>query len=387
MPTNMNWRIRLGDTLTGIVLPIGLVGLLTGMLWVGGVGYYPKIFVWLVALPALLLVAVRPGTLYALSESPVLAAITLFAIYILVSLLWATPEDDIESLIRRPLMVLVMFLAIHEVGIRHPLRFRQLVYLSSVMALVGALYTLGRFALEGMPGRLSGYGALYNPLLVSHVFGFFAALWIGRYLAEERPFAPLPLLAIIVCGALLLATGSRTPLVALAATVLWLVLVLPNRKSAAFVGGAALLGAVAINVWPEILLQRGVSYRPQIWSDALRQIAQHPWFGHGFNSPMAIQLPDFPHPFREPHNLTLSVIYDLGAMGGLMWLGIYGVALTGAWRWRNVPDVAWFSAPVVYGLFAGMTEGGAFLSRPKEHWFLVWIPISDGHRAGATEVR
>jgi O-antigen ligase len=72
----------------------------------------------------------------------------------------------------------------------------------------------------------------------------------------------------------------------------------------------------------------------------------------------------------------LSVIYDLGAIGGLIWLGIYGVALAGAWRRRHVPDVAWFSAPVVYGLFAGTTEGGAFLSRPKEHWFLVWIPLA-----------
>jgi len=23
-----------------------------------------------------------------------------------------------------------------------------------------------------------------------------------------------------------------------------------------------------------------------------------------------------------------------------------------------------------------MTEGGSFMSRPKEHWFLIWIPIA-----------
>jgi O-antigen ligase len=108
----------------------------------------------------------------------------------------------------------------------------------------------------------------------------------------------------------------------------------------------------------------------------LRQIAVHPWFGHGFNTPVLIQLPDIAYPFHEPHNLTLAVFYALGAIGGSLWLLLYGVALVGAWRHRDTPDVVWFSAPVVYGLFAGMTEGGAFLSRPKEHWFLIWIPLA-----------
>jgi len=34
------------------------------------------------------------------------------------------------------------------------------------------------------------------------------------------------------------------------------------------------------------------------------------------------------------------------------------------------------SAAVVSGLVAGLTEGISYLSRPKEHWFLIWIPLS-----------
>jgi hypothetical protein len=30
----------------------------------------------------------------------------------------------------------------------------------------------------------------------------------------------------------------------------------------------------------------------------------------------------------------------------------------------------------VYGIGAGLTEGGGILSRPKEHWFLLWIPLA-----------
>lgn len=30
----------------------------------------------------------------------------------------------------------------------------------------------------------------------------------------------------------------------------------------------------------------------------------------------------------------------------------------------------------MFGLAAGLTEGNAFLPRPKEHWFLIWIPMA-----------
>jgi hypothetical protein len=31
---------------------------------------------------------------------------------------------------------------------------------------------------------------------------------------------------------------------------------------------------------------------------------------------------------------------------------------------------------VVFGFVAGLTEGSAFFSRPKEQWFLIWIPLA-----------
>jgi O-antigen ligase len=376
MLADKSWKVRICTLIVGGILPFGLFCLLTGLLWVGEGGRYHKVFLWLIAFPTLILLLVNHDTFRSIIRSPVLAVYLIFAGYILLSLFWASPEDSVGSLVRRPFLVLILFVAINEVGHRNPDLLRRVVYLSALGGLLGALYFLGRFLLEGASGRLFGYGALYNPLLVSHVFGFFAALWIGRYFSEERMFSPVSLFAIIGCGALLLATGSRTPLVALVASVLWVSVLVPNRKSFYCLGGFFLILALAVVFWPEILTQRGASYRPEIWSDALRQIAERPWFGHGFDTPMIIQLADIPYPFHEPHNLTLSVIYDLGAIGGGLWLLLYGVALAGAWRYRKSADVIWFSVPVVYGLFAGMTEGGSFLSRPKEHWFLVWIPLA-----------
>lgn len=59
-----------------------------------------------------------------------------------------------------------------------------------------------------------------------------------------------------------------------------------------------------------------------------------------------------------------------------MWLAIYLYSFVSAWRMRGSGLVLVSSTLLVYGFVAGMTEGGSFMSRPKEHWFLIWIPIA-----------
>jgi O-antigen ligase len=359
-----------------VLLPVGLLALLTGMFWIGRHGLYPKIHLYLITLPTVLLVLLRPTCVADLVKSPIFCVALAFFGLVLSSLLWAQPESTVLSLMRRPLMIGLIFLATHQVAANVPRRFELVLIAALSLSTCFAIYTLGRFVLEGGGARLSGYGALYNPLLVSHVFGFFAALGLGYYFADKRLLAPAPLMAFVSLGAILIATGSRTPLVAIAATLFWMTALTSNRKALLVLSAVVAVGTLSCVVWPEVFTQRGFSYRPQIWAEALRQIREAPWFGHGFDTPMQIKLDDFDHAFPEPHNLTLSVMYDLGVVGLLAWLALYGVALYFAWARRARPVVMAVSATVVYGLFAGMTEGGAFLSRPKEHWFVVWIPLA-----------
>jgi O-antigen ligase len=369
-------RNSVTESMAGIILPCGLVMLLTGMFWVGAHSLFPKIYSFGVALPTLVLILAQPTIVRSVLRSPTIALFLTFSVFLLISLAWASPEVSGASLATRPFLVLLLFIAIREVGLRYPDRFDRAIQVSVAIAVLSAIYTLARFVMEGAVGRLSGYGALYNPLLVSHVFGFFAALCAGFYFSDRRLFLPLPLIATLLLAVLLLATGSRTPLMAFTATLLWLAMLRLDRKAVICVGILIGIGVVVIALWPDILLQRGASYRPQIWTEALRQIAENPWFGHGFNTPIYIQLSDIGYPFREPHNLVLAVIYSVGIIGGAIWLLMYGVALGSAWRARGQAGIIVYSAPVVYGFVAGLTEGGAFLSRPKEHWFLIWIPLA-----------
>lgn len=57
-------------------------------------------------------------------------------------------------------------------------------------------------------------------------------------------------------------------------------------------------------------------------------------------------------------------------------MAIYALAFGFSWKNRKSPAVLLASTWLVFGLAAGLTEGNAFLPRPKEHWFLIWIPMA-----------
>jgi len=370
------WRDRVGAGLSDNVFPIGLFIVLTGMLWIGRHALYSKLFYWFLLLPALLRIAVQARSLRPMFDSRIVVATVAFACYMSSTLLWAAASDDAVSLLTRPIFVIILFYSVFELGRRRPEILRQVIKISALVATVAATLTLARFGMEGANGRLAGYGALFNPLLVSHVFGFFVAIWFGFYYSTDKLFEPISLFSILLCAVLLVATGSRTPLVAMVATIAWLSVLAPNRNAACVLGALLPLGAAIGFFAPDLVMQRGLSYRPEIWTDVLRQISERVWFGHGYGAPLKIQLDGVSYPFSDPHNLTLAVFYAGGIVGLALWMALYGVALAEAWRLRQNKWVLVCSAAVIYGLAAGMTEGGSFFSRPKEHWFLIWIPLA-----------
>lgn len=359
-----------------ITLPLGVFSLLTGLFWIGDHGVFSKLFYWLMALPALLLVVISPKSIAAMVKARILVVCLPFVIYMAATVFWSEGDESAMELIKRPLYVLLLFYSVFDFGRRRFDMLAKTVKLSAVFAVLAALFSIGDYLIDGGTGRLRGYGALRNPLLVSHVFGFYLALWTGVYFGERKLFEPRSLLAVLILIVLLLATGSRTPLVATVAATIWLSVLSADRKGGIATGVLTIAGALIWLRFPEMLTQRGLSYRTDIWADVTRQIGERLWFGHGFSTPLSIWVEGLRMTFSDPHNLTLSVLYAGGLVGGALWLSLYAVALRESWRWRRDKWVQAFSATVVYGFAAGLTEGGSFLSRPKEHWFLIWIPLA-----------
>lgn len=378
MQTRQNaWGIQAQNMLTHWLLPSGLLCLLVGLTLLKDYSAYHKVFYLLIAAPALLALILTPRILRPLLTNPIILAFLLFSGWSLLSLLWNTTDTATTSLAKRPLYIFLLFAGCALICQRDTTRLTQTLHLSALAILPIALYSLADFAQSWTPNsRLIGTGALRNPLLSSHLFGFFCAYWLARSLTVSNRSAALALLPTLILGITLLATGSRTPIVAMALAGAWLCLTSWNHRAlglAAF-GFAILIGI--LEFIPETLTNRGLSARPELWKLTFELIQQHPWIGHGLNSHPSLYIKSLDTVFREPHSFSLGVLYYTGCTGLAIWLFMHAYALWRCWLQRHSAQFATAGALLVYGLGAGLTEGGGILSRPKEHWFLIWIPLA-----------
>lgn len=378
--TSSHWRVRISDGLIRHVLPLGWLALLTGLFWIWERPLYPKLYYALIAAPTLIALLLQPALLKGLLRNPLIATALLFTSYTALTLAWSDTDNSHASLGKRPIYVLMLFMGAGFLAIKYSHKLFATLKFAAVIATLCSLISLAHYLYTHHEvlrhTRFTGYGALYNPLLSAHIYGFFAALWLAIWLTGRHPLSPLPVLSLLILGMLILSTGSRTPLMALAVTLLWLGAAHPNRRSLTAIAVAV---GFAVGLWllyPEALTQRGLSQRPEIWQQSLQIASEKPWFGHGYDHQLVIRIASSEFSFYDPHNIELAVLLSGGLFGLALWLALYATALIYAWRNRHDVFVLVASALLVFGFSAGLTEGRDFLSRPKEHWFLIWIPLA-----------
>ena len=370
------WGKRASDWIICNCLPIGWLILLTGMFWAGDRSKYHKLYYAFLFFPSVLAVVLNPLLLKKFLRNPLVILYVIFASYITVSVQWSGTGEPLFSM--HSLYIFCLLLSAGLMGLKVQGRIEKVTCIAAVFGSFAAALSLVYYFYMNSGGRLPGYGALYNPLLTAHVFGFFCAYWLVRWWECSEGFATFPALAVSVLWVALVFTGSRTPLVALGACLIWLALMSWKRRFVLIVvlaAGALLIAQAFFKL--EGLVSRGMSYRPAIWAEALRQIKDRLWFGHGYSHPQIFLvegISDFC--CADPHNIELAVLFVGGIVGLLLWLAIYAVAFRYAWRNRASPAVLIASTLLVFGFVSGLTEGNSFFSRPKEHWFLIWIPFA-----------
>lgn len=357
------------------LIPWGLLALMTGMFWIGDRSNYHKIYYALVIIPTLVALILNPRKIIKCGKNGIFLCALAFCGYTMLSILWSTTDDPSLSLLKQPLYVLLAFYAFTLVAQQEEKLLERILQLSLSIATLSALISLAYFLYSGTESRFPGYGALYNPLLTSHVYGIFAAIALA-YLFSNKNKTWIWLSFFSILTTLLVLTGSRTPLLALGSALLWLTIATFNGRALIMLVCCLSAGLILFLLYPESFTSRGLSYRPEIWHQAWQQIAEHPLFGHGYGHPLLIKIEGFDYAFTDPHNLLLAVLFSGGLVGLGIWLLLYGVVMRFAWRNRNDIFILAASTALVFGFIAGLTEGKAFISRPKEHWFLIWIPLS-----------
>lgn len=369
---------RVFDFLVLWILPIGLLLLLSSLFFVSNRNVLHRIVYILFSVPTLFMLCMRPRELKELLREPLALAFLAFSAWALASLMWSPEPTTDTDLFKRPLNTFMLFggcgLLLHY---RNEL-FKPIFFSAAVIALVVSLCNLVAFVKGFEPGMrmIGGRGALDNPLLSSHLFGFFCVYWLYVCMTTQRLnvlWFSAPALAVMLAA--VLATGSRTPLVALTLTILWMTFVSRNRRSALLIAGLILGGVGLLLLYPELITTRGSSFRFELWGMSLQRIAEHPWIGHSYDSELYLTLADG-NELREPHSFALGVLYYVGIIGFIPWIFMLGWGLYKGLKERAQPLFILASSLLAYGIGAGLTEGGGILSRPKEHWFLLWIPLA-----------
>ena len=368
---------RVFDFISLWILPTGYFLLLCALFFLPGRSLHHKLFYGLFSIPTLIALCLRPRELKELLREPIFIAALLFAAWALLSLAWGPGGEPLGGMFKPPLHTLLLFagcylLVRYRADILQPLLFG-----AALVALIATTIFLFMFARIYEPGmRLIGGGAFDNPLLSSHLFGFFSAYWLSVTMTcKRRQMMWLSVPAMAVMFMAVIGTGSRTPLVALTMAALWLCFICWNRRSVGLLIALVLSAATVLTLFAQMIIERGDSYRLEIWQKVLHMIADHPWIGHGYSASLAVD-PGNGVSFQEPHSFVLGVLYYVGIIGLLPWLFFLLWGLLSSWRQRVQPMLIIASTWLIFGIGAGLTEGGGIISRPKEHWFLLWIPLA-----------
>jgi len=267
-----------------------------------------------------------------------------------------------------------------------------------MFALIGAAGGLLLFATGLVQGRVTGLGALHNPIQASSILLIYLA--IGHFLVFVRPQASPDKSAVRVMVAattavalFVLMSQSRAPIGVLLIYLVYLafqVLTGRNRVIAGLVllGGIGLVAGViecvyGMDHYKDLLLERGLSLRLLIWKGYLMCLPDSLLLGFGAGTDPAyleaareFWIPAGGEIYDHAHNLWLGTLARNGLIGLGLLLGIAGLlfknAITNpATRRERVGLI------MILGLVFMLTLTGShtLIISIKALWLFGWLPL------------
>lgn len=337
---------------------------------------FKPIFYGLVLLPALLMLVTRqlkPERI--LRQCPTIALLAIPLMYWSLTNAWSEQPDNVYAFLRRSLTLFVFLLVVANlvIGLGNGL----IRYLDGALVLVGlgaAIHLLSLPFMEpkGPMWRL-GDGTIFSRSLhASHYFGFFAVYGLARfYQAGELRERLLAIVPASLCLVFVMLTESRGTLisfvlVALMISGLW-------HRRYAHVAVLLILTAIGAYLIQDVLLERGMSFRLEIWTGTWEIIRTNFWGGIGLGTPLGVEYGD---KFVAPHahNLLLDLQARAGFIGMLLFLPIVGFVV---WRaWYATPSEQAFVATLVFFLLCVMTDVHKPINSPSAVYVVFWLPLA-----------
>ncbi|QVM90937.1 O-antigen ligase family protein [Pseudomonas entomophila] len=302
------------------------------------------------------------------------ASIALLLAWSAATLVWSSTEEDSRE-IKRLLYILVFLMAfplLAQLGVE---RCRGILRVGGVLLAIAALVAIIRFySVIGYPFyiRLEGIGEISHPILGAYVIGT-AIIWL-LYDCPRNRGAQLGWLAALAClGAFVALSQSRGTLASLAMTILLTPLWFRSRFSNLLALGVLVAGSAAIYVAYDLIMQRGASYRPEIFQASLQMIGEHPWTGLGLGANYRIEAAGLQ--FDHTHNMFTHIAVELGLPGMLLWIAVWLFTLGEIIRARSTPFGKVLLSLWVFSTLAMQFDAASLTGTPRAEWFISWLPV------------
>ena len=136
-----------------------------------------------------------------------------------------------------------------------------------------------------------------------------------------------------------------------------------------------LLAVAAIGAYliQDVLLERGLSFRLEIWSGTWDIVQSHFWGGIGLGTPLGVE---YGGKYVAPHahNLLFDLQARAGILGMLLFLPIVALVL---WRaWCAAPAEQVYVATLVFFLLCVMTDVHKPINSPSAVYVVFWMPLA-----------
>jgi O-antigen ligase len=291
-----------------------------------------------------------------------------------VTLGWATGVHLAERA-KVPIYVVLYVSAWFAWAGNRPERVRAMLFVSGMALALCALAAMLAFPWRDIvwKHRMVGFALLDGPNLSAYAMGI-ALVWLSQLPPSSRALRLAWLAAMAVLVVFVAWTGSRGAWLALFACLVSVPLWQPGRWARIQAGVCLFAAAIVMVLNPHELLQRGLSYRPQILYQALEMIERHPWGGLGLGSKYTITVGA--RSWTHSHNLFTNVAIEAGLPALILWLGLWLWAGWQGWRARRTETGRVLLTMWVFSTVALQFDGPSLLLSPRAEWLLTWLPVA-----------
>lgn len=334
------------------------------------------VFYALVILPTLGMIVARKIHLVTLFKGyPYVFLLTVPMLYWSAATLWSENPENFSGFLRRSFTTFVFVIAVAHSVSTHRQGLVRYMDLALFLVAIGASIALGGIFFDDTSvknWRLGNESVFNRALHASHYFGSFATYALVRaYQQANSRRWMIYALALTPCALYVLMTYSRGSLISYVLVFLVISIFWYKKPVHAFLALVFSAGVSYLNL--DTLIQRGTSYRGEIWQRSLELIQDNFWLGVGNGTALGMPYGKN-HTAPHAHNLYLDMFTRSGIIGFLLICIIAGFVLWRAYRARPNEQLA--IATLLFFFLAMMTDVQNIITSPSGAYIIFWLPLT-----------